>query len=89
MARTILDAMDDAKLFGREFAGSSWDGWRAFLAALFGLGLEGEALDVYEACTGRTDVPESPFTEAHVIVRATWRQVSHIGGRGRLPGVLP
>lgn len=68
MALTILDAMEDPRLFGREFSGESWDGWRAFLAVLFGLGLEDEALDTYRLCTGRTEAPTAPFSEAHVIV---------------------
>ena len=41
---TILDAMADPALFGRQFEGESWDAWRAYLATLFGLPLEGEAL---------------------------------------------
>ena len=34
---TILDAMEDPELFGAWFAEPSWDAWRAFLAAVFGL----------------------------------------------------
>jgi hypothetical protein len=33
----ILTAMDHPDLFARWFQGESWDGWRVFLAALFGL----------------------------------------------------
>ena len=33
---SILDVMRDQGWFGPMFAGTSWDGWRAFLAALFG-----------------------------------------------------
>ncbi len=65
---SILDAFDDPQLFGRQFKGESWSAWRAFLAALFGLGLDGEALDTFSACTGRTEAPAAPFTESHVIV---------------------
>jgi hypothetical protein len=37
LAFDILQAMDHPQLFGRWFKGSSWNPWRAFLAALFAL----------------------------------------------------
>lgn len=40
LAITILQAMSDRRLFGGAFKdAASWEAWRAFLAALFGLGL--------------------------------------------------
>jgi hypothetical protein len=34
---TILDVVTSEEWFGKWFAAPSWDGWKAFLAALFGL----------------------------------------------------
>jgi hypothetical protein len=61
---TILDAMRDRALFGPWFAAESWAAWLAFLAALFGLPLEGDALDTYRRHTGRTTPPSSPAKES-------------------------
>ena len=50
---TILEAMNDAQLFGPVFkrrwlglGADTWAAWRAFLAALFALPLEGDALEL-------------------------------------------
>lgn len=64
---TILDAMDDPKLFGPWFRGDSWDAWRAFLAALFGLPMSPEQLEVYRKHTGRTEAPTKQFREARLL----------------------
>jgi hypothetical protein len=68
----ILDAMQDGNLFGKTFTrsllrGDTYCAWRAFLAALFGLPLEGDALDTYRKHTTRQDVPAEPFRECFVI----------------------
>ncbi len=43
---TILDAIADEKLFARWFRDkSTWQAWRAFLAALFALPMAPEQLD--------------------------------------------
>src|SRR5690349_14380077 len=61
--------MSDRKLFGSWFGGASWERWRIFLAALFGLGLSmsDEQLEVYQRHTGRTAAPTAAFREAWVI----------------------
>src|SRR5262245_57390289 len=66
---TILDAMDDAKLFAPWFARSprSWDAWRAFLSALFGLQMTEQQAEVFRTCTGRSTIPTSPSNEAWLI----------------------
>lgn len=69
---TILQAMQDARIFGKTFrrnwrGADTWKAWRAFLAALFGLPLTGEALGTYRAHTGRSVAPRDAFREAWAI----------------------
>jgi phage terminase large subunit-like protein len=64
---TVLRAMDHPQLFGRWFKGESWDPWRVFLAALFGLPMSPEPAAFYQQCTGRSKPPETASTEAWVI----------------------
>ena len=63
----ILRALDDPKVFAPFFRGSSWQAWRVFLAALFGLPLTSEQLAAYTKYTGRTITPTSPLYEAWLI----------------------
>ncbi len=63
----ILQAMDDPALFGPHFRGSTWDAWRAFLAALFGLPMDEAALETYRRHTGRTEPPSAPSKGAALI----------------------
>jgi hypothetical protein len=77
----IVEAMDDPALFGPWFHDPSWRPWRAFLAAMFGLPMDDEALALYRACTGRTDAPNGPFTEADLIV-------GRRGGKSRILALL-
>jgi hypothetical protein len=53
----ILSAMRDPALFGGTFAGPTWDSWQSALAAVFGLPLSPEQLDLFQACTGRQAAP--------------------------------
>ena len=64
---TIIDAMRDPQLFGSWFRGKSWESWRVFLKALFGLDLSGRELDTFRQFTGRNITPEET-TEAWLIV---------------------
>jgi hypothetical protein len=64
---TILQVMDDPELFGGWFKGTSWDSWRAFLAALFGLPMTPTQLDLYRRYTGRTTAPTKQFREARLL----------------------
>lgn len=64
---TIIDAMRDPQLFGSWFRGKSWESWRVFLKALFGLDLAGRELDTFRQFTGRKITPEET-TEAWLIV---------------------
>lgn len=66
---TILDAMASPHLFARWFKDEgTWAAWRAFLSALFGLGMDDGALDLFRACTGRSAPPEGPVSESWLII---------------------
>ncbi len=65
---SILRALDNPALFGPHFASSSWDAWRAFLAALTAEPMTPAELAIYRQCTGRTEPPAEPFNEADLIV---------------------
>ncbi len=78
---TILDAIADRKLFGPWLDGTSWDNWLVLLAAVFGLGLTDEQLEIYQRCTGRTTVPAEQVREAYLI---TGRR----GGKSRIAALV-
>jgi hypothetical protein len=63
----ILDALDDPKVFGGCFRAGTWDTWRAFLAALFGLPMSDEQLATYSQFTGRSTPPSKPLHEAWLV----------------------
>ncbi len=68
MSITILRAIRDPKLFKPWFKNpDSWSAWYAFLKALFALPMVEEDLAVYRQCTGRTEQPATPSTEAWLI----------------------
>ena len=64
----ILTALDDDQLFQPHFRPSSWRRWRAFLKALFALPMDEAEQAIYQEHTGRTDLPERPYTEAALVV---------------------
>jgi hypothetical protein len=78
---TILEAMDDPELFGPWFKGPTWDPWRAWLAAIFGLPLTGRALAIYQRQTGRTAPPANAVREA-------WLIVGRRGGKSRIAALI-
>ena len=65
---TIRDAMTDSALFGAQFAGDSWLGWRALLAGFYGLPLDDAEAERFTALTGREGVPESAHDELWLVV---------------------
>ncbi len=77
--RTVLDAFDE--VFARHFAGPSWDAWRAFLAALYGLPMSEAQAECYRACTGRQTLPTRPAREA-------WMVIGRRGGKSRVAAFL-
>lgn len=78
---TILEAMSDPKLFGPFFRGTSWEAWRAFLVALFALPPTPAQQALFATCTGRTELPTQPFTEAELVV-------GRRGGKSRILALL-
>jgi len=63
----IIQALDDANVFGRHFRGGTWDAWRTFLAALFAVPLTPEQLKVYRRHTGRMAPPTGRAQEAWLV----------------------
>jgi hypothetical protein len=78
---TILDALDDAAIFGPSFAGGTWDAWSAFLAACFGLPLSPTQRETFRACTGRDAAPTAPCREA-------WCVAGRRGGKSRVSALI-
>jgi hypothetical protein len=76
----IVDAMVHPALFGPLF-GPSWQRWRVFLAALFGLPMTAEQAAMFRECTGRATMPTAPFHEAAVIC-------GRRGGKSRILALL-
>ena len=67
-AITILDAIADKALFAPWFRKeATWKAWFVFLSALRALPMTEEQLAVYRACTGRTEPPTTPATEAWLV----------------------
>ena len=67
MTTSILDAIDDPHLFAPWFKNASWAGWRAWLAALFGLPMTAEQLELFHECTGRSVAPTTPAREGWLV----------------------
>jgi hypothetical protein len=65
---SIIEVLDDQTKLARFFPGESWQAWRAFLAALFGLPLDAEGLELFRRHTGRVTAPTTAFTEAALVV---------------------
>lgn len=78
---TILDAMQDPKLFGPYFPDATWRSWRVFLAALFGLPISEADLPLFQQCTGRTKPPAAPSLEAYM-------PVGRRGGKSRIAALI-
>jgi hypothetical protein len=67
-AFSILDAISDQRLFGQAFRDlSTWRAWLGFLAGLFALPMSAEQAQVWRECTGRSTLPQKPFTEAWLV----------------------
>lgn len=78
---SIVDVMNDPLLFGRWFSGPTWDAWKIFLKALFGLAMTADEIEVFTRHTGRTLPPSSLFIEA-------WKIVGRRGGKTRVAALV-
>jgi hypothetical protein len=67
MPLSLLDALDSEELFGSVFPKPSWNAWRGFCAALYGLPMPPAQLNAFRASTGRSRAPTTPASEAWVI----------------------
>jgi len=65
----IIDTMDDIRFFKRLFKdGQSWQAWRVFLRALFGIPITDKSdRKLFQACTGLNNPKAGPVREAYVI----------------------
>lgn len=61
--------MDDPAVFGPYFRDqNNWVGWRAFLAALFGLAMNSEMFRIFRDCTGRSTRLRGRISEAWLVI---------------------
>jgi len=63
---TIIDAMNNKRLFGRWFKGASWDGWRAVLKATAALPMSDDEVAFFRQVAER-DPPKKPVRRAAFI----------------------
>ena len=77
----ILQAARDPALFARWFERGDWSAWFAFLAAVFGLPMDAEQRRIFETCTGRTQAPQKPVSEA-------WLVIGRRGGKSFITAVI-
>jgi phage terminase large subunit-like protein len=64
----IIEAFDDEHLFGKVIREpATWQAWRSFLCALFGLPMSPESAATFRQCTGRATPPSRPFREAWLV----------------------
>ena len=64
---TILDVLNDPKVFGPYFKGPTWAAWRIFLAALFALPLTGDELPNFQKFTHRSAPSKMASHEAWLV----------------------
>jgi hypothetical protein len=66
---TILDALGDRQLFGRQFKNlDTWRNWIVFLKAVFCLPMDLDELEAFKGFTGREHPPERMPAEVYAIV---------------------
>lgn len=65
----IVEALDSPEVFAPLLRDpSTWAAWRCFLLALFGLPMSEEETALYRTCTGRSDPPSVPCSEAWLVI---------------------
>ena len=81
---SILDAMSEETLFAPHFKDQppgAWVAWKALLAAVFGLPMDVEQMEIYQRHTGRETAPSEQFDEAVLII-------GRRGGKSRVLGAV-
>jgi hypothetical protein len=78
---SILQTMREPELFGQWFTGKTWQVWRAFLAALFGLPMPDELAASCREHSGRTEAPTTAAREGWVIL-------GRRGGKSRIAALV-
>ena len=65
---TIIEAIADRTLFASAFRDpATWQAWRVFLVALFGLPMTPEQFALFRQCTSRATAPQRPVIEAWLV----------------------
>lgn len=77
----LRDVMTDPALFGGQFGGESWAGWRALLCGFYGEPLEDDELSAWQAITGRQEAPTNAADEL-------WLAVGRRGGKSQCAALL-
>ncbi len=65
--RSLYAALLDLDLFGRTFAGPTFEAWRTVAKGLDGLPMSAAELGLWEAISHRPLGPTRPFGEAYLI----------------------
>lgn len=78
---TIRDLMTDPALFGGQFGGDSYEGWRALLAGFYGLPLDGAELELFKTLTNRSEPPTGAYSEL-------WEAIGRRGGKTQAAALL-
>ena len=65
---TILQCLDDPRVFAPFFKAKTWGVWRIFLKALFALPMTSDECGIYSKFTGRSLPPTEPSHEAWLVI---------------------
>ncbi len=79
-ALSIISVMEDPRLFGRFFHGSSWDTWKVFLKGLFCLVMTRSELKRFAEFTGRSTAP--------LLVTEAWIICGRKSGKSRISALI-
>lgn len=81
MTVDIQRLMTDPDLFGDQFAGETWEAWRALLGGFYGLELTDAQLETFKALTSLSEAPESARDEL-------WLAIGRRGGKSQIAALL-
>ena len=81
MTVSIRDLMTDPDLFGNQFAGDSWQAWRALLAGFYGLLLDDAERELFQRITRLPESAQKAFIEL-------WLVIGRRGGKSQVSALL-